>query len=348
MKNTLVINSGSLSLKYKVINEREEIVQRGCLCGVSDYTQAIKSIFSEIKNLADIKFVGHRFVHGGDSFFRPTLLSEKILEELARYNDLAPLHNPYSLMAAKSTLALLPTVPQVAIFDTSFYRDLPQKASLYAIPRNLSDQYKIKRYGFHGLSHQFSLEEAAKSLGKAKKDVNLIICHLGGGWSITAIKKGKPIDTSMGLTPMEGLAMMTRSGDLDAGIIFELLKKIPGKIDEAKVEKIYNILNKESGIKGLTGLCDYKEFLSMVSKNPQAKLAFEVVIYRLVKYIGAYWAALEGKVDAIVFTGAIGSGKPKTREEVIKHLKFLGKVKFLTIPANEELMIARQIKKINS
>ncbi|MFH1661535.1 MAG: acetate/propionate family kinase [Candidatus Falkowbacteria bacterium] len=343
----LVINSGSTSLKYKLFNEEEKEIKSGNFDNVSDLDFALKNILREIGDLRDIKAVGHRVVHGGDKFIEPTLVDDKILSELEKLNDLAPLHNPFNLAGIKSALGFLPDVPQVAVFDTAFFSNLPEVAQTYAIPQEIIEEYKIKKFGFHGTSYAYITSEACKILKKKINKINLIACHLGGGWSISAIKNGEAVDTSMGLTPLEGLIMMTRAGDLDPGIIFKLLKITPGYITEEKVDALYNLLNKESGIKGISGINNFKDLLKNVSAgNKEAKLAFDMAIYRLVKYIGAYFAVLEGKVDAIIFTGGIGAGNSMTKNSVMGKLKFLGKTLVLSIKTNEELMIARYVKKI--
>ena len=340
----LVINSGSTSLKYKLFDDEKEI-KSGNFNNVSNLDLTIKNVLREIGDLRDLKVVGHRVVHGGDKFREPVLFDDKILKELEELNDLAPLHNPYNLAGIKSVLSFLPDIPQVAVFDTAFFSDLPEVARTYALPKELIEEYKIKRFGFHGISYDYVTSEACKILNKKINKINLIACHLGGGWSISAIKDGKAVDTSMGWTPLEGLVMMTRSGDLDPGIILKLLKITPGYITEEKVDEFYDLLNNESGIKGISGIDNFKDLLKNVSSgNKEAKLAFDIAVYKLVKYIGAYFAVLEGKVDAIVFTGGIGAGNPMTKNSVMEKLKFLGKIPVLSIKTNEELVIARKAK----
>lgn len=344
MSTILAINSGSTSVKYKLFSEPEKEIKQGCLEGVKDHFTAIKSVLREIGDLRDLAAVGHRVVHGGRKFYKPLLINDDNLKELEQFNDLAPLHNPYNLAGIKAALAYLPRSRQVAVFDTAFYADLPEAAKFYALPRDLTEKYQIYRYGFHGISHKFVAMEAAKLLHKKADKINLISCHLGGGWSITAIKNGQPVDTSMGFTPLEGLVMMSRPGDIDPGVIFKLLECLPGEVNQAKLDCLYEILNKQSGIKGLTGLVDYREFLSRVSLgNAEAKLAFDLAVNRLVKYIGAYWTILQGRADTLVFTGGAGAGNPMTRNEVMKRIKCLGKLPMLVIKADEELMIAREV-----
>ncbi len=345
----LVINSGSTSLKYKLFADDESEIKQGIFEKISNHSAAIKSALREIGDLRDITAVGHRVVHGGDKFINPVLVTEEILIELEKFNNLAPLHNPFNLTGIRVFREFLPDLPQVAVFDTAFYGSLPTISRIYAIANEITEKYKIYRYGFHGLSHQFVLEEAAKKLDKQINKTNLISCHLGGGWSISAVKAGRPVDTSMGWTPLEGLVMMTRSGDIDPGIILELLKLLPGDLTGDKINQLYDLLNNQSGIKGLTGLTDWQELIKRVSLGDEtAKLAFAIAINRLVKYIGAYWVLLEAKVDAIVFTGAIGSGNPFTRNQVINKIKCLGKVPYFSIKTNEELMIAREVRKLIS
>ena len=343
----LVINSGSTSIKYALFGDDETEIKQGEVADIQDHYAALKLVLRQIGDLRDLKAVGHRVVHGGDKLTQSVIITDAVLSEIEKFNRLAPLHNPYNLAAVKALREYLPEIKQVAVFDTAFYSALPQAARLYALPLKLSEKHEIKRFGFHGISHKYVMEEAAKILKKPVEKINLITCHLGGGWSVTAIESGKPVDTSMGWTPLEGLVMMTRSGDLDPSIVLELIKEAEGETTEEKCQWVYNFLNHESGIKGLSGATDYKQLIHLVSMgNTNAKLAFNIAIYRLVKYIGAYSAVLNGKVEAIVFTGAVGSGNPITRDQVMAKLNFLKKVKFLSIPTNEELMIAREVKQI--
>ncbi len=350
MGNILIINSGSTSLKYKLFNEKEKEVKSGKLVDVDDTEKAVKSVLKEIGNLRDLVAVGHRVVHGGDKFFKPTLVTDEIINELEGFNELAPLHNPYNLAGIRAVAGFLPDIPQVAVFDTAFYYDLPEVARIYALPKVLLEKYKIRRYGFHGISHQYAMENAAEKLKKKADRINLISCHLGGGWSATAIKNAKPIDTSMGWTPMEGLVMMTRTGDIDPGIVVELIKREVETrrcLVSTAAEAVHSLLNHESGIKGISGLDNFQDVLKETSLGyKDAKLAFDLAVYRLVKYIGAYWAALEGRVDAIVFTGTIGAGNPMTRNAVMKKLKFLGDVPVIVVKTDEELAIMREARNI--
>ncbi|MFA6171547.1 MAG: acetate kinase [Patescibacteria group bacterium] len=371
MPNILVINSGSTSIKFKVFGDKGESFKEGSIDNVTDYDKAIKNILRQIGDFRDIAGIGHRVVHGGEKFFEPTVINDKVISELEKISELAPLHNPYNLAGVKAAINFLPDIPEAAVFDTGFYRDLPETASFYALPKQLSLRYKIRRYGFHGISHELAGMEGAKKLGLDFKKANLITCHLGGGWSVTAIKNGKAVDTSMGFTPMEGLMMMTRSGDIDPGIIFLLMKHRElldetddkGRIimdfshsqenavnvheEDLMARRVENILNQESGIKGLTeGISDYKELLKAVSLGKEsAKTAFDMAIRRLVKYIGSYYAILEGNLDGIIFTGRIGAGNPMTRNSVMRKLKFL-KCPGIPIEPNEEKLIADKVREL--
>jgi len=343
----LVINCGSTSVKYKLFSDKEEEIKQGDITDVIDHQAALKQALRDVGGLHDLTAVGHRVVHGGHKFSKPLLINQDNFSELEQFNNLAPLHNPYNLAGIKATMEYLPQIKQVAVFDTAFYANLPATARLYALPKEISEKYKIYRYGFHGTSHKYVLEESAKLIKTEINKMNLISCHLGGGWSITAVKNGQPIDTSMGLTPLEGLVMMTRAGDIDPGIFFKLLEEMPGEINKEKVAGIYDLLNKQSGIKGLSGVNDFQELLKLVSLGDrEANLAFDLSVNRLAKYIGAYWAELEGQAQAIVFTGAIGAGNPMTRNRVMKKIKCLGELPMLAVKADEELMIAREVKQL--
>ncbi len=342
ISNILIINTGSTSLKYKLFDLSLGEIKGESFSDVTDHEKIIKKILREIGDISSLVAVGHRVVHGGENFNKPILIDEKKLAELESINDLAPLHNPYNLLGIKILREFLPQTPQIAVFDTAFFADLPEKSSKYAISDNLSKKHKIKKYGFHGMSHQYIAEETAKKLNKPLNKLNLITCHLGGGWSVSAIKNGRAIDTSMGFTPLEGLVMMTRVGDIDPGVIFEILGEDLGTKND--IDRLYHELNFESGIKALSGgIDDYRELLKEMNLgNQKAKLAFDIATYRLSKYIGAYFVALSGKLDALVFSGAIGSGDSVTRNEIIKNTKFLGDFKNLAIETNEEFLIAKE------
>jgi acetate kinase len=365
--NILVINAGSASIKYKLFDDTFKTIAEGCIDSPDDYARAAKEILRKVGSLANLGAIGHRVVHGGDVFREPAILDEKVIAKIEEFNRFAPLHNQYNIAAIRAIMNFLPDVPQIAVFDTAFYADLPLETRLYGLPLELSHKYKLYKYGFHGTSHAYAFEEAAGQLGKKTASMNAISMHLGGGWSITAIKNGKAIDTSMGLTPMEGLMMMTRAGDIDPGIIFEManieelfVKKkkkenVFSEFDieeeekilsaEEKLSKISDILNHFSGIKGISGHSDFLALLKDYSFGKErAILAFNMAVNRLVKYIGSYFFVLGGKVDAIVFTGRIGAGKPELRNAVLHKLRFLGKIKSITIEPNEELAIARKVK----
>lgn len=343
MGSILVINSGSTSLKYKLFDlDNFKTLTENDFVDVGDRKEAVKLALREIGNLSMVEVIGHRVVHGGTEFLEPTKIDRGNLDQLEAYNELAPLHNPYNIFGIKACLEFLPDIPNFAVFDTAFYKDLPDKAKIYAIPFELYKEHGIQRYGFHGISQKYASLEAAKILNRELKDINLITCHLGGGSSITVIKQGRAIDTSMGYTPMEGLVMMTRSGDLDPGVILKLKKSLNGD-DKGLISEI---LNKASGLKGISGLDDYLDLLKAVKyKDRRAKLAFDIYIYRIQKYIGAYLAVLDGEVDGLVFTGQIGAGKSITRNTIVgKIRKILGRTKVLTVETDEELMIAREVK----
>jgi len=343
----LTINSGSTSIKYKLFADDEKEIKQGDVADIADHQAALKQILRSVGGLQDLKAIGHRVVHGGHKFIKPLLINQNNFLELEQFNNLAPLHNPYNLAGIKAAMEYLPHIKQVAVFDTAFYANLPEISRLYALPVEITEKYKIYRYGFHGTSHKYAMQESAKLLKTEINRINLITCHLGGGWSITAIKNGQPIDTSMGLTPLEGLVMMTRAGDLDPGIIFKLLEEMPEEINKAKADRVYDLLNKHSGIKGLSGVNNFQELLRLVSLgNKEANLAFDLSINCLIKYIGAYWTELEGKAQAVVFTGAIGAGNPMTRNQVMKKIKCLGELPILAIQTNEELMIMREVKEL--
>jgi len=343
MDNILVINSGSTSIKYKLFKvpsskKNFKQLEDGCINKVKDHKKVLKKIIDELNSAHKIYAVGHRVVHGGDKFTKPTLINKKTIKELEKFNKLAPLHNPYNLIGVNLICKILPKIPQVVVFDTAFYSNLPKKKRIYPISQKIAEKYKIKRYGFHGISHQFVAQEAAKKLNKKLAAINLISVHMGGGWSITAIKNGEAINTSMGWTPLEGLMMMTRSGDIDPGIIIELTKS-------KGADKTYDILNRESGIKGVSdGIDDFLELLKAISKNnKKAQLAFDMGVDRLIKYISYYWVELDGKADGIIFTGAIGAGSILMRKTIAKKIKCLGKINIMPIKTDEELMIAREV-----
>ena len=309
-------------------------------------------------SMQEVAAVGHRVVHGGEAFSGSVLITEEVMAEMRRCIDYAPLHNPPNLKGINAAMQLLPGVPQVGVFDTAFHQTMPKHAYLYGLPYVLYKKHGIRRYGFHGTSHRFVSDRAAEMLGKPKEELRLITCHLGNGASAAAIKYGKSIDTSMGFTPLEGLMMGTRSGDLDPAIILQIMHK-----EELTPNDATTLLNKHSGLIGVSGLSsDMREIEEEYDENPRAKLAHDIFTYRLKKYIGAYSAAMGG-VDAIVFTGGIGENSSMVRDHALTDMEFLGvkldkekneakvkgerdisasdsKVKVLVIPTNEELVIA--------
>lgn len=390
--NILVINCGSSSLKYQLINmDNESLIAKGTVerigiegsnlvqkvAGrenyvvkkpINDHVEAANIMFSTltdpqngvIKSLDEITAIGHRVLHGGIKLTESTVVDENVKNTIRECFDLGPLHNPANLMGIEACEKNAPGKKNVVVFDTTFGMSLPEKAYLYAIPYEYYEKYSIRRYGFHGTSHMFVSRETIK-FGKLKEDAKVIVCHLGNGASVSASIGGKCVDTSMGLTPLEGLVMGTRSGDLDPAIVQYICKKENKTVDEA-----LNILNKKSGLLGLSGgiSSDFRDLHSkMLDGDKAAKRALDVMRYRVAKYIGAYMVALGG-VDAITFTAGIGENQGDIREDVCAYLEFLGvkidkeknkargeaalisaddsKVKVFMIPTNEELMIARE------
>jgi acetate kinase len=388
--NILVLNSGSSSVKYQMFNpEKKQLLAKGVverigmagamlthipygkeeirLSGeILDHKVAIEYVLSillsknhgVIKDKSEIDAVGHRVVHGGETFSESQLISSDVIKEIARCMDYAPLHNPPNLKGIRATQALLPDAPQVAVFDTAFHQTMPDHAYMYGLPFVLYKRHGIRRYGFHGTSHLFVSERMAEITGKPLVEQKVITCHLGNGCSIAAIKEGKSIDTSMGFTPLEGLLMGTRSGDLDPAVVLHIMNK-----EELTMHEANTMLNKHSGIQGLSGISsDMREIEEEFNDNNRARLAFNVFCYRIKKYIGSYAAAMGG-LDAIVFTGGIGENSSLVRNLVLNDLDFLGikiddkinnddakgekeisskesKVKIFVIPTNEELVIA--------
>jgi len=396
--NILVINCGSSSIKYQLINrEKRKVLAKGLLekigkanssqihhiggkvvkkqDGVANYEEGLKSILAllldkkrgVIKDASEISAVGHRVVHGGEDFFHSVLIDDEVIKTIKSYISLAPLHNPPNLAGIKAARSLLPDVPQVAVFDTAFHQTLPEKAFLYALPYKYYEKYKIRRYGFHGTSHRYIAKRAAKFLKKPLKELKIITCHLGNGCSITAIDRGKSIDTSMGFTPLEGLVMGTRCGDVDAAAVLFLMEK-----ENFTTAQMDNLLNKQSGLLGISGISnDLREVQKWAVKGDQrAKLALEVFAYRIKKYIGAYSAILGG-LDALIFSAGIGENEANIRDRVCQGLEFLGvyldkkknralskasrfistessPAKILVIPTNEEEMIAEETWRVVS
>jgi len=337
----LILNCGSQSIKWKLFTDNLKVEKKGKK-EVFNSKNYQKVLTEELKKIPkDVEIIGHRVVHGGKKFRKPIKINKNLLKELEKFNELAPLHNPFNILGIKISQRLFPKKSQIAVFDTEFYTDLPERSCIYPLPENIRKKYGFQRLGFHGISHEYAAEQGAKRIKKTFKKLKIITCHLGGGSSITAIKNGRAVDTSMGFTPMEGLMMMTRAGDIDSGIVLELAQKF-------SLKKVNKILNFESGLKGISGLSDMKKILKAVEKrNKKAGLALEVFVYRIQKYIGAYFAVLGG-CDLLVFTGAIGweDGDKKIKSRVCKNLHFLDKTKVVAIKPNEELAIANKIIRI--
>ena len=389
--NVLVINCGSSSLKYQLINsDTEDVLAKG-LCerigidgrlvyqkagcdkeiteaAMPTHKEAIQMVLDAlvndktgaIKSLSEVNAVGHRIVHGGEKFASSVVITDEVLEAVAQCNDLAPLHNPANLIGINACKELMPGVPMVAVFDTAFHQTMPEKAYLYGLPYEYYENYKVRRYGFHGTSHSFVSKETARFLGMNLENSKIIVCHLGNGASISAVKDGKCVDTSMGLTPLEGLVMGTRSGDIDPAIMEYIAKK-----EDLDIAGVMNVLNKKSGLEGISGLSsDFRDLTAGAKEgNKRAIAAIEVFCYRVAKYVGSYVAAMNG-VDAIAFTAGIGENVGLVREKICSYLGYLGitldaeanaksgdncvisaadsKVKVAVIPTNEELAICRE------
>ena len=328
----LVLNCGSQSIKWKVFDEKLKVAKEGKR-EVLD-TNDFKKILIEELNKIDrtkINLIGHRVVHGKNLFQEPVKMTEENIKQLETLNYLAPLHNPFNVLGIKTCQNVFKGIPQIAVFDTEFFKDLPEVT--YALPEEVVEKYGYRRYGFHGISHEYV---AKKASGKNFSKLKIITCHLGGGASITAIKNGKAVDTSMGFTPLEGLVMMTRSGNVDPGIVLELAEKYG-------VEKAGEILNKESGLKGICGEGEMLKVLEKIKQgDAKSKLALDVFVYSIQKYIGGYFAVLGG-CDLLVFTGSIGSGSAKIRNMIVKNLGILKRTKILSVETDEELAIATKI-----
>jgi acetate kinase len=389
--NILVINCGSSSLKYQLIDsETEKVLAKG-LCerigidgalthqpagkdkikttpAMPDHTVAIQLVLDQltdaevgvVKSLDEISAVGHRVVHGGEKFTSSCLITDDAIAEIEACSKFAPLHNPACLIGINACKELMPGLPMVAVFDTAFHQTMPSKAYLYGLPHEYYEKYGVRRYGFHGTSHQYVSAKVAEMLGKPLEDLKVIVCHLGNGASVSAVKGGKCVDTSMGLTPLEGLVMGTRSGDLDPAILEFIANQ-----ENLTLAEVMNVLNKKSGVEGLSGVSsDFRDIAAAAKEgNQNAINALEVHRYRVAKYIGSYAAAMNG-VDAIAFTAGLGENDPVSRAAIAEYLGFLGakidperndvhgeeqiistddsKVTLLTIPTNEELMIARE------
>ncbi|MFB7720261.1 acetate kinase [Nocardia sp. NPDC056100] len=388
----LVINSGSSSIKYQLLDpESADVVAAGMVQRIGepvaegspsiehqsdgktfehdgevpDHAAGLRLVFDIFAesghDLADegLRAVGHRVVHGGEVFYEPTLITDEVVEAIANLSSLAPLHNPANVVGIESARELLPDVPQVAVFDTAFFHGLPAAAKTYAIDAKVAAAHGVRRYGFHGTSHEYVSGQVAEFLGKDPSELNQIVLHLGNGASASAIRGGKAVDTTMGLTPLEGLVMGTRSGDLDPGIIFHLIRTADMNVDDVDA-----LLNRQSGIKGLSGVNDFRELGRLIETgDAAAQLAFDVYIHRLRRYIGAYLVEL-GRVDAITFTAGVGENAAAVRAAALADLgrfsievdparntakdrsaRYISpagaEVAVLVVPTNEELAIAR-------
>lgn len=389
--NVLVINCGSSSLKYQLINSDTEAVlakglcerigidgrlvyqKAGCDKEVTEapmptHKEAIQMVLDALTNdktgaissLKEVNAVGHRVVHGGEKFASSVVITDEVIAAVEECNDLAPLHNPANLIGIRVCAELMPGVPQVAVFDTAFHQTMPAKAYLYGLPIEYYKNYKVRRYGFHGTSHSFVSKRAIEFLGLDPENSKVIVCHLGNGSSISAVVNGKCVDTTMGLTPLEGVVMGTRSGNIDPAIMEYIAKK-----ENLDIAGIMNVLNKKSGLQGMSGVSSDMRDLDAAanSGNEDAANAIEVLCYGIAKFVGGYVAAMNG-VDAIVFTAGIGENAGNVREKVVGYLGYLGigldaeangkrgeemvistedsKVKVAVIPTNEELAICRE------
>ncbi len=337
----LVINCGSSSLKYKLLDRKLRPLAAGTVERVNgDYAAALSSAFTDLMNKGfkteEIKAVGHRVVHGGAAFAQPTRIDARVVAKLKDLYALAPLHNPPNVLGIEAAMKLLPGVPNVAVFDTAFYRDLPAYAYMYALPYELYEKYGVRKYGFHGISHAYVAAEAAKKLKKPLSKLKLVTCHLGSGASVTAVKNGKAVDTSMGFTPLEGLTMSTRCGDIDPEIPLWLIrerKMTPDQVDD--------LMNKKSGMLGIAGSMDMRDVLAKAAKGDRrSKLALEMFAYDVVRYVGQFMTVMGG-CDAVVFTAGVGERSEKIRAMIMKWLKPF-KLKACVVSTDEEGMIARE------
>ena len=390
--NVLVINCGSSSLKFQLINsDSEEVLAKG-LCerigidgsltyqpqggekvktdkAMPTHTEAIQFVIDAltdaktgvVKSLDEIGAVGHRVVHGGEKFASSVVITDEVMKAIEECNDLAPLHNPANLIGINACQKLMPGTPMVAVFDTAFHQTMPEEAYMYGLPYEYYEKYKVRRYGFHGTSHSFVSKRAAELAGKPYDQLKTIVCHLGNGASICAVKNGKSVDTSMGLTPLEGLVMGTRSGDIDPAILEFIAKK-----ENLDIAGLMNMLNKKSGVYGLSNnlSSDFRDLDAAASKgNKPAAIALKVFAYRVAKYVGSYAAAMNGVV-VIAFTAGVGENSGPVRADIMSYLGYLGiqldgaandsrgeevtistpdsKVQVMVIPTNEELAIARE------
>jgi len=332
----LVINAGSSSIKFKLFEEKTlKVLQQGLIEEIKNHHQAFEDLQKEDINFKNIKAIGHRVVHGGEHFSEATLIDDKVIETIKSLIPLAPLHNPANLEGIYAAQKLAPNIPHIAIFDTAFHQTMPEYSYRYPLPNRLYESLHVRRYGFHGTSHHYVATEASKILKKPLKEINLISLHVGNGVSACAIKNGVSIDTSMGMTPLEGLMMGTRSGSIDPAIVAYLIREGKYNIDE-----VDTLLNKKSGLLGIAGESDMRSLLS--SNAEEAKLAIEMFTYRLKKQIGAYMAVL-GDVDALIFTGGIGENSEEIRSLTCKGLEHFN-LKTLVIATDEELQIALHVR----
>jgi len=336
----LVLNSGSSSIKYKLFDVSgtgEKLLDKGLVerigGKVPGHASALDIILNKID--ANIGAVGHRVVHGGDRFKESILIDTEVIKAIEYFSGLAPLHNPPGLLTINESRAALSDIPHVAVFDTAFYQTMPEAAYLYAIPYRFYEKYRVRKYGFHGTSHRYVAGQAANVLKRPLEKLKMITCHLGNGCSITAVKHGRAIETSMGFTPLEGLVMGTRSGDIDPAVVPYIMAK-----ENIDADRTIELLNKESGLLGLSGISnDMREIMKKARQNTRARLALDIFIHRIRKYIGAY-TGIMGGTDAIVFTGGIGENHPDLIKEICNGV-VAKTVKVLSLPTDEELMIAR-------
>lgn len=391
--NVLVINCGSSSLKYQVINsDSEEVLAKG-ICeriGIDGrlvyqpeggekeiteapmptHTEAVRMVLDALvnpktgvlKSLDEIEAVGHRLVHGGEKFASSTVINEEVIKAVEECSELAPLHNPANLIGVRACQEVLgKEIPMVGVFDTAFHQTMPEEAYMYGIPYKFYEKYKVRKYGFHGTSHSYVSKRVAELLGKPYEDLKIIVCHLGGGASICAVKNGKSVDTSMGLSPLEGLVMGTRSGDIDPSAVEYIARK-----ENLDMEGILNVLNKESGVYGISGnSSDFRDLEKASNEgDDRSRIARSVFCYRAAKYIGSYITAMNG-VDVICFTAGVGENDGAVREEICSYFGYMGieldkevnkksraievelttkdsKVPVWMVPTNEELAICRE------
>jgi len=353
----LVLNLGSTSFKFELFDSKNlASLRKGVyelkLKSDSDLQTEVNKIFREalrvIGDTSEIEVIGHRFGHGGDEFEETSLVTPEVIDALEKINDLAPLHNPYNLAGIKASLEYLPEIKNYAIFDTVFFKNLPLASKIYPLPWNYYEKFGLKKFGFHGISHEYAAKKACRDLSLNFYQVKIITVHLGGGCSLAAIEKGKPIDTSMGFTPLEGVMMLTRSGNLDPAVVLEILQGFlrSNLSAEQAIAETKKLLNFSSGIKGVSGYDDYLELLKAVGfGEPRAKLTFEMFIQRIKKYLGAYLFLLDG-ADAIVFTGRIGAGQPQTRRKICDKMKILKDIPIVVVEPQEELAIAEELRRI--